>query len=103
MLGAIVLLAGLALVDSEAYLIIRFAVSILALVMAVFAWQARQWWWVLPLAAVAVLFNPVVVVSLSGDAQLIAHYVSAIALIAVGILVKVRNPDDRNPRTGKRS
>jgi len=97
-LAAIVLLAGVALVDVEAYIIVRFAVSILALIIAVFAWQARQWWWLPLLAAIAVLFNPVVVVPITGDPLLIAHYVSIIALLAVGILVKVRNPEDRNRR-----
>jgi hypothetical protein len=97
-LAAIVLLAGVALVSVDAYIVIRFAVSILALIIAVFAWQARQWWWLPLLAAIAVIFNPVLVVPVTGDALLIAHYVSIIVLLAVGILVKVRNPDDRNSR-----
>jgi len=100
-LCAIVLLAGVALVGLDGYVVIRFVVSILALIVAVFAWQARQWWWVLPLAVVAVIFNPVVIVPLEGDLLLGAHYVSALVLIAVAILVKVRNPEDRNRRTVK--
>lgn len=98
MLGAIVLLAGIGLVGLETYIIIQFVVSILALVVAVFAWQARQWWWLPLLAAIAVLFNPVVPIVLEPNAQLAAHYVSALVLIVVGIFVKVRNPEDRNAR-----
>lgn len=101
-LAAIVLLAGVALVGADGYLVIRFAVSILALIIAVFAWQARQWWWLPLLAAIAVLFNPVVVVPIEGDALLIAHYVSIIVLLVIGIFVKVRNPEDRNQRTASR-
>ncbi len=97
-LCAIVLLAGVALVGQDGYVVIRFAVSILALIVAVFAWQARQWWWIPLLAAVSVAFNPVVVVPLEGDLLLGAHYVSALALIVVAVLVKVRNPEDRNRR-----
>jgi hypothetical protein len=50
-LGAIVLIAGLALLDNPGgYLFIKFGVAILALIMCVFAWQARQWWWIIGLA-----------------------------------------------------
>lgn len=97
-LAAIVLLAGIALVGLDGYFVIRFVVSILALIVAVFAWQARQWWWIPLLAAIAVLFNPVVVMTLEGGMQLGAHYVSALVIIVVGVLVKVRNPEDRNRR-----
>lgn len=97
-LAAIALLAGVALVGADGYIVIRFAVSILALIVAVFAWQARQWWFIPPLAVIAVLFNPVVIVPLSGELQLVAHYVSVLLFIAVGLLVKIRNPEDRNRR-----
>jgi hypothetical protein len=98
-LGAIVLLAGVALISSDAYLVIRFAVSILALIVTVFAWQARQWWWLPFLLAIAVVWNPVLIVPLDGDLWLGLHYVAAIVFIAVGILVKIRNPEDRNKRS----
>jgi hypothetical protein len=98
LLCAIVLLAGVALVGSDGYIVIRFAASILALIVAVFAWQARQWWWLPLLAAIAVVFNPVIPLPIEGDLLLGAHYVSALVLIVVAILVKVRNPEDRNRR-----
>jgi len=100
-LGAIVLLAGVALVSSEAYIAIRFGVSILALIVAVFAWQARQWWWLPLLVGVAVLWNPVFIIQIEGDVWLAAHYVAAIVFIAVAVLVKIRNPDDRNKRPAR--
>jgi hypothetical protein len=100
-LGAIVLLAGVALISSQGYIAIRFGVSILALIVAVFVWQARQWWWLPLLLGIAVLWNPVLVISLDGDLWLGAHYIAAIVFIAVGLLVKVRNPEDRNKRTAR--
>ena len=101
-LCAIVLLAGVALIGAEGYVVIRFAVSILALIVAVFAWQARQWWWIPPLAAIAVVFNPVVVMPITGDPLLVAHYVSILVLIVVGLMVRVPNPEDRNKRQVKK-
>ena len=58
LLGAIVLLAGLALVGGEWYLYVRYAVSILALILCVFAGQAKQWWWFAGLIPIAVVWNP---------------------------------------------
>ena len=98
LLVVVALLVGVALITSDGFVVIRYIVSIFALIVSVFAWQARQWWWLPLLAAIAVLFNPVVVVPITGDPLLIAHYVSIIVLLAIGILVKVRNPEDRNRR-----
>jgi hypothetical protein len=96
-----VLLAGVALISFEAYIAIRFAVSILALIVAVFTWQARQWWWLPLLAGIAVVWNPVIVITVDGDLWLGAHYLAAIVFIAVGLLVKIRNPEDRNKRPAR--
>ena len=91
-LGAMAALVGVLLIDAEPYIIIRFVVSILALVVAVFAWQARQWWWLLPLGAIAVVWNPVFIISIGGP-WLLLHYVAVLVFIVVGILVKVPNVD----------
>ena len=97
-LGALVLLAGVALIEGAGFTFIRFAVSILALVVSVYAWQAKQWWWLCALVPIAVIWNPVVPVEFEGDAWLGAQYVAALAFTAAGILIKIRNPDDRNRR-----
>jgi hypothetical protein len=96
---AIILLATVALVDTDAYLIVRFAVCILALVIAVFVWQSRAFLWLVAVAPIAVLWNPIVAIELPHDAWLGAHYITALLLILVGIFVKVRNVDDRNTRS----
>ncbi len=97
-LGAIVLFAGVALIATDGFIAIRFAVSILALILAVFALQATQWWWLLGLVPIAVLWNPVVPIELDRDLFLGAHYVAVLVFIATGLFVKIRNPEDRNKR-----
>jgi len=98
-LGAIVLVAGLALLDNASgYLFIRFGVSILALIVCVFAYQAGRWWWIVALAAIAIVWNPVVPFELHGQWWVAAQFVAALAFVAAGILIKVKNPEDRNRR-----
>ncbi|MHB1172486.1 MAG: DUF6804 family protein [Lacisediminihabitans sp.] len=100
LLAAIVLLAGIALLGNEgAFLWIRFPVSALALIVCVFAWQAKQWWWLLGLLPIAVLWNPVWVIPFSGQLWQASQFVAATVFIAAGILIKVRNPEDRNRRS----
>lgn len=99
LLGAIALLAGLALLDNEGgFLIIRFAVAILALIVLVFSWQARQWWWIVPLVVIAVGWNPIWPTSFSGQWWVAAQFIAAIVFVAAGILIRIRNPQDRNTR-----
>jgi hypothetical protein len=97
-LAAIVLLAGLALIGTANFIIIRFAVSILALIVCVFAWQAHQWWWLAILVPIAVLWNPVIPIEIGGDLWLGFQYVAALIFIVAGILIKVPNREDRNAR-----
>lgn len=97
-LGAIVLLAGIGLLGSDGHTVILFAVAILALIMCVFAWQSKQWWWILGFAPIAVVWNPIYPLGLEGDIWLGLQYVAALVFIAAGILIKIRNPDDRNRR-----
>ena len=44
-IAVIALLIGVALIDSDGFTVIRYIVSIFALIVAVFAWQARQCGW----------------------------------------------------------
>lgn len=99
LLGAIVLLAGLALLDNDsAYFWIKAAVAVLALILCVFAWQAKQWWWLLGLVPIAILWNPVWPLDLHGQAWVAAQFVAALVFIVAGVLIKVSNPEDRNRR-----
>ncbi|MDH6236525.1 DUF6804 family protein [Cryobacterium sp. CG_9.6] len=89
LLGAMALLAGLALIDGEGFIIIRYAVSILALIITVFVIQAKSWWWLLALLPIAVLWNPIVIIPLEGQGWASAQYIAALAFIIVGIRTKV--------------
>ena len=106
-LGAIVLLAGLALLDNAGgYLIIRFVVSILALIMIAYVYQAsvtqaRHWVWMLPLAVIAIIWNPIWPFAFHGQVWVGSQFVAAIAFISAGLVVKIKNPDDKNKRNSK--
>lgn len=94
LIGALVLLGGLLLVGQESYLIIRFAVSILALITAVFVWQSRQWAWLPVPVVVAVIWNPVLPFGFSGQPFRLGHVVGAAALLLVGAIVRYTPPKD---------
>jgi len=89
LLGALVLLAGFVLVDGAGFTIIRYAVSILALILCVFVIQAKTWWWLVLLVPIAVLWNPVVVIPLEGEGWLAAQFFAALTFVIVGIRNKV--------------
>jgi hypothetical protein len=97
-LGAIVLLAGLALLDDPAaFYWIKTVVAILAAIVGVFAWQARQWWWLPVLAVMVVAWNPIWPIDFHHwVGWLIAQYLGAVVFLVIGVLIKVPNEDDRN-------
>lgn len=93
-LGAVAVMAGLFLigVGPDAYVPIRYVVSILALIVAVMAAQHGRWPWALPLAVIAVVWNPVFVVPLAGLAWSASHILAAAVFLATGLLLRV--PED---------
>ena len=92
LLAVVALLIGVALITSDGFVVIRYIVSIFALIVAVFAWQARQWWWLIGLVPVAVLWNPVFPIELGmPDLWLGLQYGAAIVFLAAGILIKVKD------------
>jgi hypothetical protein len=97
-LGAVVAFAGTGLIGSDFYIVIRFAISILALIMAVYAVQGRRWVFVVPLAALAVVWNPVVAFDFSGPPWLLAHIAAAAVFLLVGFLLKVPDAEPDRPR-----
>jgi len=99
LLGAIVLFAGLALLDdASGYFWIQMVVAVLAVIVAVFAWQARAPWWIFVMAPIVVVWNPVWPFDFDGQAWVAAQFVAALAFIVAGIRIKVKNPEDRNQR-----
>lgn len=95
LLVVVALLVGVAFIESGGFTVIRYIVSIFALIIAVFAWQAGQWWWLLGLVPIAVLWNPVFPIELGlPDLWLALQYVAAIVFLAAGILIKVTPEKD---------
>jgi hypothetical protein len=92
-LGAIVLMAGLALVGSKNYTWIEYPAAILAAITGWFAIQARQWWIVAALAAILVIWNPVLPLPLPDVAFQGLSVAGAATFIAAGVLVKVTPKD----------
>jgi len=94
LLCGVILLAGIALIGLEFYIAVRLLVAILALIMGVFAVQARHWWWLPPLAAIAVLWNPVLPIELPEPWLFAAHYVAIPVVVVAGILIKVPHQEE---------
>jgi hypothetical protein len=104
LLAAIGLLAGLALLGTSGFVWIEYGVAILALIVAWFAYQAKQWWWIPALVAIAVLWNPVWPFSFSGKWWLIAQLVAGAYFAVVAITVKQvdKDADPRPQRSARR-
>ena len=99
LLGAIALIAGLALLDVSTFVVILYAASILALIVGWFAIQARQWWWLPLLAAIAVIWNPVFPLGFHGQLWVGAQFVAAIVFVLAAVFIKVHVKDDRSGST----
>jgi hypothetical protein len=91
------------LLESSAFFWIKTVTAILAAIIAVYAYQSKQWWWLPFLAAIVVLWNPIWPIDLHQDKiWLVLQYVAIILFIVCGVRIKVPNPDDRN-RPGNRN
>lgn len=94
LLAAVVLLACVAFLDSSAFVFARWGVTVLALIVLVFAVRGRVWWAAVLTAAVAVCWNPVVVLPIPGQLWAALQLVAAALFIVVGITVKVPRAAD---------
>jgi len=97
LLAAIVLVAGFAVIEGGGFIIIRYVVAILALIVGYFAIQAKQWWWLPLLLAIAVVWNPVVPFSFSGIYWYGAQYAAIVVFILTAIFVKVPLAEAEKP------
>lgn len=97
------ILAALALVAAQLWLagawdeVLRYVISILALIVGWFAIQAKHWWWVPVFLAVAVIWNPIVPFEWQGEALTAfwfwAHLVAAALFVLAGCLIKSPRQD----------
>ena len=99
LLATVALFVGLQFIDGGGFTVIRYIVSIFALIVAVFAWQAGQWWWLIGLVPIAVLWNPVFPVELVMPTLWMAlQYGAALVFIAAGILIRVKESSGAKSR-----
>lgn len=97
LLAAIALIAGFALIEGSGFIFIRYAVAILALIIGYFAFQAKQWWWMPLLLAIAVIWNPVFPFGFSGIYWYGAQYLAIVVFILTAIFVKVPLAEAEKP------
>ena len=91
LIAALMLVLAPLLLGGEWRMLVLFVVAILAVITAWFAFQARQWWWVI-VFAIAVLWNPVYPFAFEGPLWTAAQPVAAVTFIAAGALIKVPRP-----------
>jgi hypothetical protein len=98
-LAAIVLFVGVALLDSSWFLVVRFVVAILAVIVAWFAIQGSKWAWLVVLVPIVVLWNPVFPLPLGGVGWMSAQLIAPIFFVAAGVMITVpRSETDRQSR-----
>lgn len=95
LIAALALLIGAIQLDADWFIVVRYIVAIFAAIVGVFAFQAKQWWWLPLLAAIAVAWNPVWIVDIPNPCWQGAHYVAAIVFLVAGWLIKVPIPEDQ--------
>ena len=102
LLGAIVLIAALALIgNADWYIWVRYIAAILALIVCVFAWQGKAYWWLIGLVPIAVVFNPVWPLPIPDIGLSLAHLAGAIVFVAAGVTIKVPTGDESKGPAGR--
>lgn len=91
-LAAIACIAGIGIIGLAFGLAIHFIVTILAIIIGWFAFQARMWWWIPIMLVIAVVWNPVFPFALTGAWGLAAHIVAAATFVAAGAMIKTPRP-----------
>ncbi|GAB3601631.1 DUF6804 family protein [Microbacterium tumbae] len=87
-LAAIALFLSPLFIADPAATVIRYIVAILALIVAWFGIQARQWWWTVVFIAVAVFWNPVYPLPVDELVWGVSGVVGALLFLTAGALIK---------------
>lgn len=90
LLAAAILFLSPVLFESDWFLLVRFVVAIMAVIVIWFAIQARQWWWTPVFLAIAVIWNPVLPFDFSGPWWTGAQFASAVVFLVAGAKVSTR-------------
>lgn len=94
-IAALALLIGVTTLDEGPFVVVRYIAAIFAAIVAVFAYQAKQWWWLPFFAAIAVLWQPVWVIPIEGTVWQALQYVAAIVFLVAGWLIRVPIPEEQ--------
>ena len=87
-LAAVALFIGTPLVFTDWFTPVQYIVTILALIVAWFAVQAKQWWWAIVFVPIAVLWNPVFPMPFEGIPWQVAQPVAAMVFLVAGVLIR---------------
>lgn len=98
LIASVALLVGVTVLDDGPFLVVRYIAAIFAGIVAVFAFQAKQWAWLPVFAAIVVAWNPVLVIPIPDPWWLVAQYVAVLAFLVAGWVIRVVVPDDRSSR-----
>ena len=86
---------AVAVIGSDWFTLFRYLISILALIICVFAVQAKQWWWLIGLVPITVVWNPVLPLDFNLLLWQVLHLAAAVIFVAAGILIKVSSASRR--------
>ena len=93
LLLAILLVVGTLILGSEWYETLRYGISVLALIIAWFAVQARHWWWVPVFLAIAIAWNPVWPFAFTGEVWTLSHIGAALLSLVAAAAIKAPRTD----------
>lgn len=94
LVGAIALLFGLVWLESWWFIVILFVTAIMALILCVYAIQAKAYWWLLGLVPIAIIWNPILPLGLSGQGWQFLQLAGALVFVFSALLIKVPNDPD---------
>lgn len=100
LIAAAVLVFCVGFVNDSGFFLVRLGVTVLALIIVVFAIQGRNWLAAAAMAAAAVLWNPVLPVPTGGPTWAALQFVGSAAFIAVGIFLRVPTREDGTGSAG---
>ncbi|RLP74744.1 hypothetical protein D9V32_11940 [Mycetocola tolaasinivorans] len=105
LLAAIIMMATVALLESDLYYIVRFVVCILTVIVAFYAIRAERPWWLVGLVPVAVFINPIFPLPdwpFTVEPGLVFALTMIFPLVLIGAAVTLKVPDiEEEARRGR--
>jgi hypothetical protein len=95
LIAALALLIGVTVLNDGPFTVVLYVVAIFAAIVGVFAFQAKQWWWLPLFAAIAVVWNPIWPLPVEGSLWQGAQYVAAVVFLLAGWFIKVPIPEEQ--------